>query len=294
MNNLVENQFGHGALPHIEDIRDYKFARASDPYDWTQSYDIETLVGTIYSENQGTSFSCGGSWAYLQGVIQALKTAQPYQRKSRFYPYSQVFVAGGGSDGRTLCQLCVAQGVSQETLCPSYNADGTPLTEEQYEMPNNITSTARADASTDKALAFANTDSTDIDAVAEAIVANGGLMFGVYGINNGTWLSADPLPPSRPDGEWAHWVFAGKVAMRNGNKAIGIKNSWGNIAENGWQWLSEDYFTSGNVWVAWGMTYNMQNIIIPTVTPQVQAVLNKSTDPVWKKAFLYFYNLFNK
>ena len=145
MNNiLVENQFGHGALIHKEDPRDYKFARATAPYDWTQSYDIETKVGTIYSENQGGSFSCGGSWAYLQGVIEAIAKGTPYVRKSRFYPYSQVFVAGGGSDGRTLCQLCKSQGISQEIFCESYNPDGTPLTEAQYEEPQLITAVARA------------------------------------------------------------------------------------------------------------------------------------------------------
>ena len=34
-----------------------------------------------------------------------------------------------------------------------------------------------------------------------------------------------------------------KAKMRNGKKAIGVKNSWGpNTGQNGWQWLNEDWF----------------------------------------------------
>ena len=303
---MNEELLGKGAIRHVESQSDYRYVgRASAPYDWTVPYDIESKVGPIYVENQGTSYSCGGNIEYVTSAQKALSSGK-YVRQSRFYPYSQVYVAGGGSDGRALAAIAVGQGISSEALCPSYNADGTPLTEEQYEHPEKITPEAKADASTSKTLYYATVPSNDIDAIANAIASEGMVLIGVDGFNNGTWLSSDPLPPpsnAESADIWSHWVAAGKVAIRNGKKCIGIINSWGEgVGESGWQWLSEDYVTGTNpngmnVWVCWTLTPEKSAIVIPTVEQEVsklppsvqqevQPVMQKSSSSIWDLAFL--------
>lgn len=296
---MNESDFGHGAIIHTEDIRDYQYTgRASAPYGWAAGFDVESKVGTMAPENQGGSFSCGGSWAYLNGVQDALGKELPYSRKSRNFVYSQAFVPGGGSDGRVLSRICVSQGACSEADFPSYNADGTPLTEAQYEQPEGITAQARLDASSDRELSYAQVSASDMDAIAYAIEANGGVMLGIYGFNNGTWLSDNPLPPppnAAKGSVWAHWVYAGRTGMLKGKKAIGILNSWGTGAgDRGWQWLTENYFSSGNVWVCWTMTADQAAIHKPNVQvlpPDVQKVVDRSESPTWTRLFL---NALNK
>lgn len=90
----------------------------------------------------------------------------------------------------------------------------------------------------------------DMDSIATAIKNNNGVILGISGMNNGTWLSADPLPPTTMTGTWGHWVFAVGYCMRNGKRAIKFINSWGSsVGENGYQYLSEDYLPF--IWSAW-------------------------------------------
>lgn len=262
MNTLVENRFGHGALLHIEDSRDYIYVgKATISYDWTKTFDIETKVGVIPSKDQGQSYSCGGqAWSYYAGVLKAIKDGTPYQDRSAKYVYAQTFVPGGGSDGRVNSTLCVNQGVSQETLCLSYENGQTP-SEAFMERPLDITPQAKNDALSDESSVYASIITNNIESVAQTIVANNGVVLGVIGQDNGTWLSANPQKPTAYG--WAHWLYAGKIRMNNGIKQIGVKNSWGDgVGENGWQWLNEDYFTSGNIFVGWIMTEKI-NVIIP-------------------------------
>ena len=52
--------------------------------------------------------------------------------------------------------------------------------------------------------------------------------------------------------------------MRNGQKAIGILNSWGlAVGEAGWQWLNEDYFNSGDILGGMVLIFNPKPVALP-------------------------------
>jgi peptidoglycan hydrolase-like protein with peptidoglycan-binding domain len=135
------------------------------------------------------------------------------------------------------------------------------ITSEQF-MTNkgDITTQAYADATTNEEKSYLSVN-CDIDTVAQAIRDCDGVVLGVSGTNNGTWLTPYPLAQQKEDNtSWHHWLYAGKTRVVNGVKYIGVLNSWGNsVGEQGWQYLSEDFFKNGLVWACWTMIYN-QNI----------------------------------
>ena len=252
---LSEKQFGNGGIKDKPDSRDYQYseiAMGSMPFDWNTPFDIESKIGLIPIKNQYTSFSCGGqAWSYYSYVLDPTNR----EEKSAKFIYSQTHVGTGGSDGRTNCDLCAKKGVSSETLCPSYLPDKT--TNESFMIRSiDINAQAWADATTNREKSYLAVN-VDIDSVAQAIRDNNGVVLGVSGKNNGTWLSPFPKPPDKlgPDC-WAHWLYAGKVKTIDGKKYIGVLNSWGPfVGEQGWQWLSEDYFKQIFIWACWTMIY---------------------------------------
>jgi len=238
----------NGAFPSRKDRRDKKWvAYAVSPYDWSKEYDIEKvlseLIGeeiTTPSKNQNGSFSCGGqAFAYYGEVLSTIFDRKFDEKSAKFF-YSQCYVPSGGSSGRDLCKIATKQGWADERLLPSYE-NGNPPQEAFMRRSQDITQEVRDNASKDKALYYADVY-TDIDSIASAIQSNYGCVIGITGTNNGTWQSAYPIIPQSKASVWRHWVYAGKVKKINGKKYIGIHNSWGNIGENGWQWLGEEFF----------------------------------------------------
>lgn len=250
-NKLVEDKFGTGGIPDSYDSRDLQYkdiAGAPIPFDWNEGFDIEIKLGLkIPIKNQGSSYSCGGqAWSYLAEILEAIST-KTFEERSAKYIYAQTFVPGGGSAGRDNANIFIKQGVATEKILTS-----KPNTEGFLTSSIDITPTIREDAKSDLSLSYAQTG-TNIETIAMAMRDNGGVILGIDGSNNGTWLSAFPKPPIEV--EWKHWVYAGKAKLINGIKHIGILNSWGDtVGEKGWQWLAEGYFstgTTGHVWGGW-------------------------------------------
>lgn len=268
---ITENNNGTGAVKDIHDPRDYQYSQIAQsiaPYDWSKNFDIETIIGIMPVKNQYQSFSCGGqAWSSYSYVLDALDRTQ----KSAKFIYAQTHVGTGGSDGRTNCKLCVSKGICKETLCSSYLPDNT-TTEPYMTDASTISSNAFADATSNEEKSYLAV-ATDIDSVAQAIENCNGVVLGITGQNNGTWLTAFPLPPVGNTGLWNHWVYAGKVQMIEGKKYIGILNSWGNtIGQKGWQWLSEDYFKNQNVWACWTMIHNATSKFVFTQTLKMGSI----------------------
>lgn len=254
---MTEKQIKSGAYQDIYDSRDYKWSemgKGSTPFDWNIGYDIESVMGlTINPKDQNGSGSCGGqAFSYYGAIKEALMTGT-YEERSAKFLYAQCYVPSGGSRGRDLCDIAINQGFGRETFTPSYE-NGNPPNEEFMIRSQDITDLARQEAKSTLALSYASVDSANIDAVAQAIRDNHGCVIGITGENGKGWLTTYPLPATKTD--WRHWVYAGKAKMINGKKHIGIINSWGDIGERGWQWVSEDYFNAridgvSPVWSAW-------------------------------------------
>lgn len=243
MNDIT---FNPGAIQDTPDVRDFHFGEeighSSAPFDWSIGYDVESVVGTLSVKDQGSSSSCGGQAWSTYGEVWDKIIDNEVSEKSAKFVYAQTFVKGGGSAGRTNCDLVINKGWAPEALCLSY-FNGMPGSEAFYESPQDITPIARTEALKDRAFAYANV-SADIDTIAQAIRDNYGCILGVSGTNNGTWRTDNPQPPTTFTGAWQHWLYAGKARMHNGKKQIGILNSWGiETGDKGWQWLDEEYFT---------------------------------------------------
>ena len=292
--NLVEGIHYHGAIPCNLDLsRDYiypKIGMATAPYDWSKTFDIEQVVANAIGKpdfklpvkNQFQSYSCGGqATSYYKSVLFAIEQGY-FNEKSAKFLYAPIAVSGGGSGLDALGQRCIKSGDSREDLCPSLTVDGT--TNEQF-MTNvsDISSDAIQDGKNDISKAYGQIIVGSIDDVANAAANNKGCVIGVYGSNNGTWLSSNPLPPTVSHGQcWAHWLYVGKVGMNNGKKAIGFINSWGNqIGLDGWQWITEDYFPNG-IFQAFIITYPI-NLNIPYTPPVVNTTIPVDNTNWWTK-----------
>lgn len=259
MSNPDSKNFNPGGIEDRYDSRDYQWSEVGGGpvlnFDWDKGYDVEKDLSDILKipnfklkvKDQGPSYSCGGqSWGYLAEVLEALATGS-YEPRSAKYMYAQTWVPGGGSRGRDNADIFVNQGVAKESVLTSYQ-NKIPPSELFMEKSQDITDLVRMDARLTKASAYAQVG-TDINSVAAAMENNSGVILGLEGANNGTWLSAFPKPPSTVT--WRHWIYAGKAREIGGIKYIGVLNSWGDyVGEEGWQLLSEDYFKH-NIFSAW-------------------------------------------
>jgi hypothetical protein len=301
-----------GATPRRPDPRDYQWdtkeiAQAAAPFDWDTGYDVEADIASVLGTNfrlptkdQGASGSCGGQAFSYYG--QALAAYYPHSivERSAKYPYSQVYAgnasSGGGSSDRDLAQIFIRQGIAPEALCSSYQ-NGRAPSEAFMERPQDITAQARIAAAGEKIVSAYAFPSINIDAVAQAMAACKGIVLGIHGSNNGTWLSEEPKPPVHGEPLWSHYMYFGKAFMENGVKKVWGKQSWGPDAapdNGGWQKLDEAYFRSGAVWGAITMIYNPQVPTPPQHTFNTDLHLgDQSADVFALQELLAYDNCFN-
>ena len=257
-----ESKYGKGGVPNQFDARDYDWTElgsASLPFDWSKGFDIESKLQTqLVTKDQNGSFSCGGqAFSYLGEVLEAIATGT-YEPRSAKFSYSQVFYPGGGSTARDNADIAIKQGWPREVILSSYDM-GVPPSEYFMTRFQDITLPVLQDASLAKGLVYADV-SPNIDTVAQAIRDNYGAILLVQGSNNGTWESIYPKPPIKT--EWRHFLYAGKAVMLNGKKYIVVKNSWGNVGVDGWQWLGEEWF-GGAVQQVTTMVFKTEVVIPP-------------------------------
>lgn len=251
----AELQFGTGAIHSSKDKRDFQWEKvgfASTPFDWSVGYET---AKTLKIKNQNGSSSCGGQAMSYYGEILNAKADNTQEEKSAKFIYAPIAYPNGGSVGRDLMDRVTKFGWGLESLTPSYE-NGNPPSEQFMVRSGDITASAYDTAKKERALSYVRiTDTLNIDSIAQAIRDNNGAMIGLSGENNGSWATLFPKPPANYT--WRHWIFADSAKMINGVKYIGIINSWGeNVGDKGRQWISEDYFKSGQCFEAWTCVYN--------------------------------------
>ena len=260
-------QMNPGGIADRPDLRDFQwnseeFGAALPQFDWNEGFDIEEELRTLLCQpnfklcpnNQGTSLSCGGqAWSKYAAILYAAAEKTFVENSAKFI-YSQTFVPGVGSMGRSNCDILIKQGCSDEDLCVSCH--NGPPDEAFMDRPQDVTAEARLNAKFDQALSYA-TVALDIDEFAHAIKHNHGMVIGVRGSwSANTWQSKNPKPPVSASSTWGHWIYAGKAHMKEGEKQIGLLNSWSEtVGDQGWQWIGEDYFSDGGIYLMGGWTH---------------------------------------
>lgn len=252
----MEQEIFTGALLSPKDDRDYIYGetlgKSPMPFNWNIGYDIEEVLGfKLPVKNQGRSNSCGGqAWATYNSVLECINT-KTFEEESAKFIFAQTHVGDSGSRGRDNSDLCVKKGVCIEPLCHSYE-QGMPPTND-FMISNDITHIAYTNALNNKNKAYSIVRQT-VEDLAIAIRDNYGVVFGIYGNNNGTWLSAYPESPKVSKSDcWAHWVYVSKAKLINGVKYFGLLNSWGDVGEKGWQWIKADDYVN-YLFEVWAMT----------------------------------------
>jgi len=250
----THQSYGTGAVVSPLDKRDYKWSKigkSSIPFNWSLGYEVSVPFSL---KDQNGSGSCGGqAMAYYGEVLEAITTKSTEERSAKFI-YAQTGLGDGGSYLRDNCDIAIKQGWATESILTSYE-DGNPPSETFMRRKEDITDEVKLNASKSKALSYAVVNNKNIDMVAQAIANNHGAVILVRGENNGTWLSKFPKVTTSK-GEWGHFLYCCGAKLIDGVKYIKVKNSWGNIGDNGFQWISEDFFTNGYIYECRTLIFN--------------------------------------
>lgn len=223
-----------GALPDVHDERDFlaePLMAALPPIAW----DKEFRLPNPGDEDQGTSDSCvAQAWSYYHNQINPGN----YSRRDLFARIAQqygAYIRDGG-----LAIVNAGQATRDEVPDPN------PETPQNMRDKTGIDPAKEAD---DKELNSFVIQSNTIDAVAQAIEAYKGVVFGVVGSNEGWQDLTNPRPPASGETTWGHALYAMGHHMHNGVKCIIAKSSWCNTVTE--HHIKENYFVSGNTFNSW-------------------------------------------
>ena len=252
---------GTGALRDQRDIRDLRYepiAKAGEPVDWNKGFDVEQKLNiTVPIKSQNGSGSCvGQGWSYYGAVLNAAEV-KFYDEQSAKAIYSQIQLGqpGGGAYIRDGAKLFVNWGSVRESIVPSYD-NGKPPTE--LFMKDKLWKTPEIDqlAKLFQAKEYRTFSAAqNMELFAQAIRDNHGVVGGVEGSKNGTWMSGEPKPPiGRPS--WAHCLWWGKFGIDAIGKYIASPNSWNTrkkdeLHPDGWQKFREEWFQTTFMFNPW-------------------------------------------
>lgn len=223
-------------------------------------YNLEVENDNTYQVNGLAVHNCGGqAMSYYGEVLNKVFDSVAEERSAKFI-YSQCYYPTGGAIIDDLCKVAKDKGWGEEVLTPS-NDKGV-VTEEFMRRKEDITEDAFKKALNDRALAYTWVSNSQIDTIAQAAQLNHGAIVGITGSNNGTWLSKFPSPDNKRD-VWNHWLFVRGAKKIDGVKYIIVQNSWGDACgENGTQYLSEEFFTTGKCFACVTLVYAKP--VVPT------------------------------
>lgn len=283
-------EVGKGAIPDPKDDRDYIYEALGTSSDvkWDEGFDIEEKLGyKLKPKNQHFSYSCvGQAYAIYKAVKRNINP--DYNEVSAKSIYS--LIALGNNQGAYLrdgADTLKIAGALTELKLPSFNKEGI-ATEEHLTDKTWFTEQARKEMLVLRVNDYFRVTTWNIDGFAKAIRDGDGMVAGVVGNNNGTWLTTYPKPPiNAPQGEtWGHALYFGKFRIRDGKKEIGCLNSWGNIGENGWQWLGEEWFAENGRYLfsPWVLIYTNNINNMTNDSAKILKDKNSSAVGIWLPA----------
>lgn len=250
-----------GALHDKFDERYWEYdhiMKGANEFDWEEGYDIEEEIGIkIPVRDQGDTSSCvsfaTAYYIWIKNVIELknkfglIENVISYLNNHLLSPrsiYSQVVLSGGGSYLSDNVKLIKDWGCCEENKVPFID-DETKMRDLSWKTDERDEEAKTYQCDSYRVIRA----KSDIDAMAIAIRDNHGVILGVDGENNGTWKKAFPKAGKAV---WGHGLYAGKAQIIDGKKYIGVLNSWGeDTGDQGWQWLGEEWFTSGMVFNPW-------------------------------------------
>lgn len=240
----------NGALKDLKDERDYNFEALGTSVltdeEWEKGYDIENVIGyKIPVKNQYQSYSCvGQAYSYYRGILKSI-VQRRYREVSAKSIYSLISLGfGQGAYLRDGAKTLKDLGAMYENTLKSYKDNGT--VDETFMFDKSwFNEELKGIMELLKVSDYYRVTGFTIDAFAKAIRDGYGCVIGVSGNNNGSWTSKFPQIPDKGVTQnqiWGHALYAGKFKIIDGKKYIGVLNSWGNVGEDGWQWLGEEWF----------------------------------------------------
>ena len=251
---MIEENLKKGCVIDTRDPRDIEYRQvmgAPKPFDWVAGFDVEKHLGiTIKIKDQSQSESCVGQGnSYLAATVNAGITGV-YDEISAKAIYSQIFIPnGGGAQIRDGVALTTTFGELLEKIVSSHKSDGS-VDEAFMEDTSWITAAIVIMAKNLITKSYASVMTYTMEAWAQAIRDNNGVVAGVTGNNNNSWLTNEPQPPlmTTPQNQlWGHCLFFGKAGTDSLGKYISTPNSWGtrtkdSLHPDGWQKLRQNWF----------------------------------------------------
>lgn len=239
--------FGTGAVKDLPDSRDLLFGAiesqvgADNAPSFEEGYDVESIYGELTQKDQNGSLSCvAQATSYYAEMLEKIESGNNVSLSPRFI-YSQIHFPEGAAYVRDGISTLVEQGISPETLCPSYPNDEISM--RQLPSPE-----AREAAKIYKAKSYASV-APSFEQFRKALFTGKGLLTAFTGSNPSWHVDSNGFirPPASTDDRWGHCVFIVGYGIRNGRKGFKIKNTWRKEwGVNGYAWVGEDYFNAEN------------------------------------------------
>jgi len=241
--NIPKELLGCKKEPFLkEDFKLAEIMKVFPPFDWSTGYDIEEDLGlSIPIKNQGSSGSCvSQAWSYYAAILEAFETGV-YREQSARWIYSQIYLPTGGAFIRDGGQILTNQGIVPSALFPD------KLTEEEMRKRDDTKKDLESIAKVYLKDSYVSIEeSYAIDIFAEILKERKGFVGGIYDGFDSSWRTSFPKPSGNTD--MGHCLYFGKVRLINGEKYLGVPNSWGDqIGDKGWQWFGIEWFNSNRI-----------------------------------------------
>lgn len=250
MNNiLIEDQFGHGAIDKPEDFlkpTSYKheeIAAGFQPAVWKEKNMNGGFV-TYPKRNQEKQSSCVLYVLAKQLGVDELQENGVWRDLSPRSLYPYLVVLGGGASSIASHKLACKQGMTLEALLQT---DG--LGETDVRTDTGYVTDAKQVALIYRPQSYIECGS-DFETIASILYnyqqkgIKKVISVTVIGVNNGTWLTATPTPPTNPNSPtiWYHRISVTDFGLINGKKYLAFDNSMGiTVGIAGQQFLSIEY-----------------------------------------------------